>query len=325
MSVTIRQTPEEVLTIVTSLSGIPLDTLQSPTQLRSVGQVRAAAAHLLRTHCRLPVKDVAPLLARSDQTVCECSRKARLALVTGGRIAELIEQTRVVLDDGAADTSAPHTAEAESRDGETVDRAAIYADPSPVPAPRSIPAISLRRWRTQAGLTQPQLGARAGVARETIARIENGRPATRPVVFRLAEALQIAPSMLTGITDLDTLTGETYKTCNRCAAVKPLAGFIRIKDTPRVYLRCRACRARDARERYYRTPEIHEAEKARARENGRIRRLSRHLGTTQAIGEADSPWYRRDKPACFPVSHGSANANDPVKAPDGLRRIESSK
>jgi transcriptional regulator with XRE-family HTH domain len=228
VSVTIRQTPEEVLAIVTSLSGIPLDTLQSTTQLRSVGQMRAAAAHLLRTHCRLPVKDVAPLLARSDQTVCECSRKARLALVTGGRIAELIEQTRVVLDDGAADTSAPHTAEAESRDGETVDRAANYADPSPLPAPRSIPAISLRHWRTQAGLTQPQLGARAGVARETIARIENGRPATRPVVFRLAEALQIAPSMLTGITDLATLTGETYKTCNRCAAVKPLAGFIRI-------------------------------------------------------------------------------------------------
>ena len=51
VSVPVRQTPEEVLTIVTSLSGIPVDTLQSPTQLRSVVQVRAAAAHLLRNHC----------------------------------------------------------------------------------------------------------------------------------------------------------------------------------------------------------------------------------------------------------------------------------
>ncbi len=142
------------------------------------------------------MKDVAPLLARSDKTVCECSNNARLGLVTGGRIAELIEQATVVLDDGAADTSAPNTAETESCHSAAVDRAVIYADPS-LPAPRSIPAISLRHWRTQACLTQPQLGARAGVAHETIARIEHSRPASWAVFVRITGALQVEPTVLT--------------------------------------------------------------------------------------------------------------------------------
>src|ERR1700730_8887508 len=81
----------------TKLSGISLDSLQSPTQLRRVGEVRAAAAHLLRIHGGLLVKQVARLVGRSDQTVCEVSRKARLALVSGGTIAELIRQTSLML------------------------------------------------------------------------------------------------------------------------------------------------------------------------------------------------------------------------------------
>jgi predicted transcriptional regulator len=130
VSVPVRQTPEAVLTIVTSLSGIPVDLLQSPTQIRSVVQVRAAAAHLLRNHCGLPVKQVAPLLGRSDQTVCECSRKARLALVTGGRIAELIKQSRLVLDGAEPDQVAAMPAvETASRDGDTLDHPAVDIDP----------------------------------------------------------------------------------------------------------------------------------------------------------------------------------------------------
>jgi predicted transcriptional regulator len=74
--------------VVSELSGIPLETLRSHTQLRSVGRVRAAAAHLPRTQAELPVKKVATLLGRSDQTICEFSRKARLALVNGGAVAD---------------------------------------------------------------------------------------------------------------------------------------------------------------------------------------------------------------------------------------------
>ena len=196
VSVSVRQTPEEVLTIVTSLSGIPVDTLQSPTQRRSVVQVRTAAAHLLRSVCKLPVKRVAPLLGRSDQTVCECSRKAGLALVTGGRIAELIKQTRLVLDRTEPDVAASPAVETQSCDGDTFDRTANDADPPTRPVPQSTPAISLRYWRRQANLTQPQLARRAGVARETIARIENGRLASWVVLTRLADVLQVPPTAL---------------------------------------------------------------------------------------------------------------------------------
>jgi hypothetical protein len=48
-------------------------------------------------------------------------------------------------------------------------------------------------------------------------------------------------------------------------APRTIEAYARVKGTPYVYLRCRDCRARDARERYYRMPEIHEAEKRRAR------------------------------------------------------------
>jgi transcriptional regulator with XRE-family HTH domain len=152
--------------------------------------------------------------------------------------------------------------------------------PSP-PRPKSLAAAGLRRWRTQANLTQPQLARRAGVARETIARIENGRAARHGVLLRLAEALRVPPSVLTGSVELDALIGAIYRTCNCCTAVKPLTGFVRVRGTPYVYLRCRECRARVAKERYYRTSEIHEAEKRRARENGRMRRLRQRLSGTQ--------------------------------------------
>ena len=108
-----RQDPSEILVTLTKLSGISLATLQSPTQLRRIGDVRAAAAHLLRNESGLLVKQVASLLGRSDQTVCELSRKARLALVSGGRIAELIGQTSLML---GATTQEPLSTRSTERD-----------------------------------------------------------------------------------------------------------------------------------------------------------------------------------------------------------------
>ncbi len=111
-----RQHPSEILITLTKLSGISLDTLQSPTQLRRVGEVRAAAAHLLRDQSGLLVKQVASLLGRSDQTVCELSRKARLALVGGGRIAELIGQTSLMLGATTQEPPSRPLIERERRD-----------------------------------------------------------------------------------------------------------------------------------------------------------------------------------------------------------------
>jgi hypothetical protein len=112
-----RQDPSEILVTLTKLSGISLATLQSPTQLRRIGDVRAAAAHLLRNESGLLVKQVASILGRSDQTVCELSRKARLELVSGGRIAELIGQTSLMLGATTEEPPSTRSTERDGRDG----------------------------------------------------------------------------------------------------------------------------------------------------------------------------------------------------------------
>lgn len=57
--------------------------------------------------------------------------------------------------------------------------------------PRQI-GILIRRARRQLGLSQGQLGARAGLRQETISLIENGNPATRlDTILSLLAALQL--------------------------------------------------------------------------------------------------------------------------------------
>ena len=51
------------------------------------------------------------------------------------------------------------------------------------------------------------------MARETIGRMEHGRAGRRDVILGLADALDVAPSELTGITDLDALMGFEYRMC----------------------------------------------------------------------------------------------------------------
>jgi hypothetical protein len=95
------------------------------------------------------------------------------------------------------------------------------------------------------------------------------------VIVTLAEALTLAPSELTGCyTELDTLIGET-RVCNSCLALRPVRGFLRVKGTRYVYLRCRACRARHSRERYHHSPEFRAREIARSWTNKQRKRAAR--------------------------------------------------
>ena len=73
------------------------------------------------------------------------------------------------------------------------------------------------------------------------------------------------------------------KVCRECGETKPESAFLPVKGTPYLYLKCRVCRAKRAKERYYKSPEIHEAEVARARKNGRARRLRRRLQAAAAV------------------------------------------
>ena len=50
---------------------------------------------------------------------------------------------------------------------------------------------SLRSWRIAAGLTQSELASRASIARETLIRVKQGRPAKANLVVRLAATLNI--------------------------------------------------------------------------------------------------------------------------------------
>src|SRR3954470_5258104 len=60
-----KPAPDQALAVLATLSDVPTEVLQSRTQARAVGRVRAAAAHVRRVDCNLKVKDVAPLLGRT--------------------------------------------------------------------------------------------------------------------------------------------------------------------------------------------------------------------------------------------------------------------
>jgi hypothetical protein len=67
------------------------------------------------------------------------------------------------------------------------------------------------------------------------------------------------------------------RVCTDCGLSKAVAEFVRIKACKQGwYGRCRACRAKRARERYQSDPREREAQKARVRRNGLRRRVAQN-------------------------------------------------
>lgn len=144
------------------------------------------------------------------------------------------------------------------------------------PVRTTFPLHNVVFWREFARLSRKQLAVRAGIASETLLRIENARPARRDVVMRIAEALCLAPSVLTGDRELDE-PDSAYRCCTDCGGLRPVTGFVRIKGTNGFYLRCRICRAKRVRERYRCDPKERERQKAHTRayrERARANRLA---------------------------------------------------
>lgn len=132
----------------------------------------------------------------------------------------------------------------------------------------------LRKWRMVARVTQEELARRSGLARETLIRIENQQRGARPQTIRLlADALLVAPSMLTGSSGMDASIHQPLRTCTDCGGLRPARAFLPIAGTPYVYGCCRMCRNRRKRERYYSTPDILAAERARSRRYKQLRKL----------------------------------------------------
>ena len=62
--------------------------------------------------------------------------------------------------------------------------------------PRGIAVPHLRKLRDAAVLTQAELAARAGVARNVVVRAENGAPVRASTARKLASALGVPPGVL---------------------------------------------------------------------------------------------------------------------------------
>src|ERR1051326_1333490 len=67
MSQSVHLLAEQVVARVAELSAITADALRSPTQSRSVGKARSAAAHLLRTDCGRTRRETARLLGGANR------------------------------------------------------------------------------------------------------------------------------------------------------------------------------------------------------------------------------------------------------------------
>jgi DNA-binding XRE family transcriptional regulator len=133
---------------------------------------------LLRTEAGLSATDAGQILGRTGGTVRDLSR----LVARRERSADLVAGARRVL---------------EVRFGGR-------ERPSPRWMPRALPC--LRLCRVAAGLTQDELAGRARVARETLCKIERGRPATQVTVLRLAAVLAVRPDVLAG-----TVTGNRFE------------------------------------------------------------------------------------------------------------------
>jgi transcriptional regulator with XRE-family HTH domain len=143
---------QEVLEVVSVLSGISVDALLGPGRAQAVSRVRSVAMHLLRTEAGLSAREVGRVLGRTEATVHDLSR----LVARGERASDLAARARTELSIRHAGRP-PESASGWKR--------------------QPMPDLAARRHA--AGLRQDELAAKAGLARETVSRIEGGRPADR--------------------------------------------------------------------------------------------------------------------------------------------------
>lgn len=129
--------------------------------------------YLLRTEVGLSARRVGELVGRSPSTVLDLSQ----LVARGERAGDLVARVRQALG-----------IQVPSFDVTTAGWTS-----------RAVPGLT--RARLAAGLSQDELAERAQVARETVIRIERGRPAQVATIRRLTAALSLPPSVLEGATD----------------------------------------------------------------------------------------------------------------------------
>jgi hypothetical protein len=206
------------------------------------------------------VKQVVDLPGRSDQTVFELSGKARWAMVTGGTIAELIEQTTLVLEATAQQPASTPGTEPECRDSGfehvTLGEGRVRRAP-----------VGMRAC-TGCGLFKPleAFAPRNGIKYREKTCTECRESTGKPKNTRHPKRQQ-----------------ATERTCTECGLTKPIDAFLHIPSTKAGFFgRCRACRNARARKRYHSRPDVRAAEIARSSRNQRARLLRHRLQVSKS-------------------------------------------
>ena len=183
----IRPTQSGVLRAVAAAARLPIETIVGPGRARPAAQARAVAAYLLSNDAGLAVLDVARVVHRKTGTVTQLIRSVDQAIGSAEPQAELLNAARRLLRNG-------------------ISTGRQYPPlPYGTAAVRLLPG--LLACRLAVGLTQAELAERAGITRETLARLERLRRRARPeTVDTLAEALgEPSASLTAGTEDLPVL------------------------------------------------------------------------------------------------------------------------
>jgi DNA-binding XRE family transcriptional regulator len=179
----IRPTPSSVLRLVADAAGVSTEAIVGPERSFTAARARAVAAYLLRHDAGLATLDTARVLHRKTATVRSLIASVEEVLDTEHPRAKLLDRTRRLFKNGLSSGK-------------------LYP-PAPQRARSAKLLPGLLACQLVADLTQPELADRAGIARETLARLERlRRRAQAETVEALARALGVPAQKLT------TATGE---------------------------------------------------------------------------------------------------------------------
>ncbi len=156
----IRPMPGRVLRLVADAAGLSIESIVGPQRSVPAARARAVSAYLLRHDVGLSMLDIARVLHRKTATVRTLVASVEQVLGTDHPRAQLLDRTRRLFRNGL--NSGKH-----------------YPPlPPGTRAPKLLPG--LLACRLVAGLTQPELARRAGIPRETLARLERLRRRAQP-------------------------------------------------------------------------------------------------------------------------------------------------
>jgi len=178
----IRPTPSRVRQIISDVSRVPIETVVRPGRGRLAVQARTVAAYLLHHDAGLSVQETARILHRTTTTVSRLTADVERVLGSSDPRAVLLERARRLFRNGLSSGKQ-------------------YPPLGPgTTATKLLPGLLAARLAAE--LTQPELAARAGIARETLARLERLRRRAQPeTAERLANALGVQPASLTMATE----------------------------------------------------------------------------------------------------------------------------